>query len=90
MFNYSNSHLISFGNQEQCQEAPFENHVVLSPPPPTGGGYSVRRVDVFKGGEWGTLCYDGLTPREADVICKQLGYPSVSQIHKTSDEMFPE
>ena len=25
-------------------------------------------------GEWGAVCDDGFTPREGEIVCKQLGY----------------
>ena len=38
-------------------------------------------VEVFIGGAWGSLCDVAFGYREADVICKQLGFPSVLRFY---------
>ena len=35
------------------------------------------RIEVCTGGEWGTICNYNWDSREAVVICRQLGFPSV-------------
>lgn len=45
-----------------------------------GGSPSRGRVEVFFGGQWGTVCDDGFSTDEALVICRTCGYGMVSAV----------
>lgn len=39
-----------------------------------GSHYWVGRVEVYHGGQWGTICDDQFDRSDAVVICSMLGY----------------
>ena len=41
-----------------------------------GASNSEGFVEISYQGEWGAVCHNGWTKKDADVVCRQLGYPS--------------
>ncbi|NXY81645.1 HIPL1 protein, partial [Alcedo cyanopectus] len=48
-------------------------------------GLGRGRVEIYIGGEWGTVCDDGWSSAAAAVVCRQLGYPHVLRASKKAE-----
>ena len=60
------------GNKELC------SNITSTPPDGSlrliGGSNSEGVVQIYKNGEWGSVCGIGLDFKAPEVICRQLGY----------------
>ena len=63
-------------------------------PSPGGGQFEVRlvgglypyegRVEIYYGNAWGSVCDEGWTKADADVVCNQLGYDGAIEVYSGS------
>ncbi|XP_064385063.1 deleted in malignant brain tumors 1 protein-like isoform X2 [Halichondria panicea] len=67
-----------------CRAVGIECLEGIEAPPPirliNGNSSNEGRVEIFIQGQWGTVCDDGWSTRDAEVVCRQLGYPSSGAI----------
>uniref|UniRef100_A0A1X7V9H1 SRCR domain-containing protein n=1 Tax=Amphimedon queenslandica TaxID=400682 RepID=A0A1X7V9H1_AMPQE len=49
-----------------------------------GASYREGRLEICYGNSWGTVCDDGWSNANAQVVCRQLGYPTTVESHSRS------
>ena len=66
---------ILYADTTRIWEHPYNLQVRLT----RGDTVNQGLVEVYCGGQWGTVCDDGFGQTEADTICRQLGYASANR-----------
>ena len=49
----------------------------------TSSSLTAGRLEVYYSGQWGTVCDDDFGQTEADVACRQLGFPNGAYDYQT-------
>ncbi len=44
-----------------------------------GASTTTGRLEIYAGGQWGTVCDDSFGQREADIACNQLGFSTATR-----------
>ena len=77
----------TLGDRSRCSRSFVPTHGSIRLEPSSASHR--RRLDVFVEECWSNICYDRFSQREADVVCKQLGYPSGLSRGIVSDRLHP-
>ncbi|KAI8511499.1 hypothetical protein Bbelb_105990 [Branchiostoma belcheri] len=64
------------GGQDVQTSAPIPDYQIR-----LVGGTSFGRVEVFYNGQWGSVCDDNFGKEDADVVCRELGFPGSLQFY---------
>ncbi|EDV19642.1 uncharacterized protein TRIADDRAFT_61895 [Trichoplax adhaerens] len=69
----------------QCRVVGYESDIVRLVTSDGQTSLHQGRVEIFHNGLWGTICDDGWGMPDANVICRQLGYPSAVALIKAKE-----
>ncbi|XP_078676753.1 apolipoprotein(a)-like isoform X1 [Branchiostoma floridae x Branchiostoma belcheri] len=75
-WEYCNLQPCGDGGQDVQTSAPIPDYQIR-----LVGGTSFGRVEVFYNGQWGSVCDDNFGKEDADVVCRELGFPGSLQFY---------